>query len=74
MTLKNRLEKLERGFRIFDGPCPNHRHTVLVKDDEPMPEKAAIPLCPNCGKPGTVLVIHEVIINSREDIERHTQT
>jgi hypothetical protein len=74
MTLKQRLDKLERGLKIRDRPCPNHYQTVIVTDGKPMPERSAIPLCPNCGQPGAVLVIEEVIVNSRGDTETNPQT
>jgi hypothetical protein len=73
MTLKQRLDKLERGLRVLDRSCPNHYRTVVVTDGEPMPEKSAIPLCPHCGQPGAVLVIEEVIVNSRGGIETNPQ-
>jgi len=62
MTLKHRLDKLERRLRNFDGACKNHRITCVIMHDQPMPEKSAISPCPNCGQPGTVLVIKEVIV------------
>ena len=69
MTFKRRLEKLERGFRTLAGLCPDHWHTVIIMVGEPMPEESTIPLCRNCGRPGSVLVIEEVVINSGADLK-----
>ena len=59
MSIKTRLQKLERKFHTGDGPCTNSGYTIVLMNDQPIPADAA--KCPRCGWVHVVRIIEEIV-------------
>lgn len=58
MTLRRRVEQLEKAKLPPDGPCPACAASVIVMRGEP------VPTCEQCGRlPARVVEVVEVIVD-----------
>src|SRR5262249_4616270 len=68
MSVRSEVERLRRKVRPDGQPadrCPDCPFLIYIPDGRPAP----ILDCPSCGRP-VRLVIREIIVETREDVER----
>jgi hypothetical protein len=64
MSIATRLRSLER-YRVSPfrpEECQLHTIGAIVLAGREVPAKDDLPLCPNCGAPGEVLILKLVVV------------